>query len=129
MKENVSDTSTTVYFSDVSIDAWYALHVCFAKVKHLIDGYPNGTFQPAGYINFVEAAKIIDNVFALDIKNQETGELWYRPYVQRLSDLHAIPTSIKRFDQVMTRGEMAEIIFRLKADRQNKASTTLSAIY
>lgn len=125
--ENVSVSSTNVFFSDVSKDAWYATSVCFAKVRSLIDGYPDGSYHPADAINFVEAAKIISNVFALDT-TRETGEFWYHPFVKRLSELHAIPVSIKRFDQILTRGEMAEIIFRLKADRTDKTYTTFGVI-
>lgn len=126
LNANISDTATTVFFSDVSKDAWYAIDVCVAKMKHLIDGYPDGTYRPADSINFVEAAKIISNVFSLDIKNPEFGEFWYRPYVQSLSDLHAIPVSITRFDQTLTRAEMAEIVYRLKTDTTKKASTIIS---
>lgn len=126
MRANVPEASNTVFYSDVSKDSWYATDVCFAKIKDLIGGYPDGTYRPANSINFVEAAKIISNVFSLDITNQENGEFWYRPYVQSLSDLHAIPVSIKRFDQILTRGEMAEIVYRLKADKTQKASTIIS---
>lgn len=126
LNENVPATTTTVFFSDVSKDSWYATDVCFAKINHIIDGYPDGTYRPANSINFVEAAKIISNVFSLNIEKNETGEFWYRPYVQRLSDLHAIPVSIKRFDQTLTRGEMAEIVYRLKVDATQKASATIS---
>jgi len=128
VNDSLTETAQTVFFSDVARDAWYATEVCYGKIKHLIDGYPDGTYKPAASINFAEAAKIISNVFSLQIENEETGEFWYRPYVKRLSDLHAIPTSIKRFDQILTRGEMAEIVFRLKADREDKASANFSAI-
>ncbi len=126
--ENISESSNTVFFSDVAKDAWYATHICFAKIRSLVDGYPDGTYRPADSINFVEAAKIISNIFTLDITNVEKGEFWYRPYVKRLSDLHAIPVSIKHFDQIMTRGEISEIMYRLKADREDKTHTTFSAI-
>jgi len=126
LKTNVPDTASTVFFSDVARDSWYATDVCFAKMNSIIDGYPDGTYGPSNSINFVEAAKIICNVFSLDIQNVDTGESWYRPYVQRLSDLHAIPVSITRFAQTMTRGEMAEIVYRLKVNNINKASTIIS---
>ena len=125
---NISASGSTVFFSDVAVDSWYAANVCFAKMRGLIDGYPNGTFRPANNINFVEGAKIIANVFSLEIEDNETGEFWYRPYVKHLSDLDAIPVSITRFDQILTRGEMAEMVFRLKANRQDKASASFSAI-
>lgn len=128
LPENASATEKNIFFSDIPNDAWYGAEACFSKTKGLVNGYPDGTFGPAKYINFVEAAKIISNVFALDVKVEAEGEFWYRPYVQRLSDLHAIPASITRFDQTMTRGEVAEIVFRLKADRADKASASFSSI-
>jgi|CXWL01.1.fsa_nt_gi hypothetical protein len=128
MNLNLGAGTTTVFFNDVSIDAWYASEVCFGKMKRIIDGYPDGTFRPAQSINFVEAAKILSNVFSLEVGLPDTGEFWYVPYVKRLSDLHAIPTSVTRFDQILTRGEMAEIVFRLKADREDKSFQSFDAI-
>ena len=128
LRANVSENAKTVFFPDVAIDSWYAVEVCFAKINRIIDGYPDGTYRPADSINFVEATKILSNVFSLEIKEEATGEFWYRPYVQRLSELNAIPVSIKRFDQTITRGEMAEMVYRLKADREDKASASFGSI-
>jgi hypothetical protein len=128
LKTNVPENVQTVFFPDVDKSVWYASPVCFAKMSRIVDGYPDGTFRPGESINFVEAAKIISNVFSIQVKNEENTEFWYRPYVQSLSDLHAIPTSIKRFDQILTRGEMAEILYRLKADKMDKASATMGSI-
>jgi len=125
---NSPDPQTTVFFSDVAKNAWYATGVCFAKSKQLIDGYSDGTYRPSRSINFAEAAKIISNVFSLSIEGADTGEFWYRPYVQKLSDLHAIPSSIKRFDQTLTRGEMAEMVYRLAQDKTDRQFTTIGAI-
>lgn len=119
---NTLNTSNTVFFSDVSKGTWYAENVCFAKMKDLINGYPDGTFRPADSISFVEAAKIISNVFGLNIDAYLTGEFWYRPYVQSLSDLHAIPTNIRRINQTLSRADMAQIVYRLKVDSTQKAS-------
>lgn len=118
-----TEDSTTVFFPDVAKDAWYATEVCFAKTKRIIDGYPDGMFRPNHTINFVEGAKILSNVFTLEVENEAPGAYWYRPYTQRLSDLHAIPTSITRLDKPLTRREMAEIIFRLKTDKTNASYT------
>lgn len=121
LKEKLADGSETVFFSDVGIDGWYAEAVCTAKSYQLINGYPDGTYRPLRPINFVEAAKIATRVFALDVV-EDKGEFWYKPYVNRLGELNAIPTSIKRLDQQITRGEMAEIVYRLKANRTDKTS-------
>ncbi|MFA7682347.1 MAG: S-layer homology domain-containing protein [Candidatus Peribacteraceae bacterium] len=122
VKTNISDTAKTVFFSDVSKNAWYAENICFAKTKKIIDGYPDGTFHPADSINFVEAAKIISNVFSMGIAEYQKGEFWFRPYVQRLSDLHAIPANIRRVNQTLSRADMAQIVYRLKVDSTQKTN-------
>lgn len=125
---NFEDDEREVFFFDVDREAWYASNVCFAKTRNIISGYPDGTFKPGDPINFVEAAKILANVFSFELEVEDQGEFWYRPYVQRLSELNAIPTTIKGFDQTITRAEMAEMLFRLKTNRRDKAHTTMSAI-
>lgn len=127
VQANTAESSTRVFFSDVSKQAWYANNVCFAKTKNIIDGYPNNTFRPGDAINFVEAAKIIANVFTLNIDAYQTGEFWYRPYVQSLSNSHAIPTSITRVSQNITRGEMAEMVYRLVADASTQSYMTFDS--
>ncbi|MDD5055699.1 MAG: S-layer homology domain-containing protein [Candidatus Peribacteraceae bacterium] len=122
VKTNISAAATNVFFTDVSKDSWYAENICFAKTKQIVDGYPNGTFRPGATINFAEAAKIISNVFSIQIQQEGTAGYWYRPYVQSLSDLHAIPTGITRIGQTLTRGDMAEIVYRLKTDAIRKNS-------
>lgn len=118
--------SSTVFYKDVRMDAWYADQVCIATTRGLIDGFPDNTFGPNKYITFVQAAKIAANVFSFDIKQDEMAADWYVPYVKRLSELHAIPTSIKRFDQMITRAEAAEIIYRLKTNDQTRASASFA---
>ncbi len=99
------------FFSDTPTEAWYAKYICVAKEHGIIDGYPDGTFRPADNINFVEAAKIVVNTFGHTVVEDETT--WYKPYVDKLGDLSAIPMSINTFDQKVDRGEMAEMMYRL----------------
>ena len=108
-------------FLDVSRE-WFAKYVCTAKAGGLIDGYPDGTFRPATNINFVEAAKILSKNFKLPFT--DGTDSWYENYVRALSAKNAIPTSITHFDQPITRGETAEMIYRLSAGVTNKASRT-----
>lgn len=123
------ENSTRLFFADVRQDAWYAQDVCEAVVHELIRGYPDGTFKPQRPISFVEGAKIIARVFSQDVKaEQGFDEKWYTAYVTRLAGENAIPLTIKRFDQPLTRGEMAEIIFRLKTANRTKASMTFEQL-
>lgn len=108
-------------FIDVPATEWYSKYVCTAYANEIVEGYPDGTFKPGDNINFVEAAKII--VEAFDYTTEEfTGADWYVPYVSVLEDKFAIPTTIDDFSSKLTRGEMAEIIYRLKEGVMDKMS-------
>lgn len=99
-------------FSDVK-DQWFASYVCVASKSNLVKGYADGTFKPESEINFAEASKIIANVMALDISTAEEA-VWYKPYVQALSDKSAIPDDVAGFTYNITRGQMSEMIWRVK---------------
>lgn len=119
VKENIDDADPTVFFPDVPREAWFAAPVCAAKVMNFVGGYPDFTFKPANYISFVEAAKILTRVFFGSIAE---GEVWYEPFVRKLADVGSIPPSISGLDVKITRGEMAEMIYRLKAQKTGKTS-------
>ena len=107
-------------FQDVADEEWYAQYVCKASNEGIIQGYEDGTFKPGDNINFVEAAKII--VKAFDYETLER-EVWYEPFVEVLYQKKAIPTAIDAFDKEITRGEMAEMIFRLREEIVHKEYT------
>lgn len=92
---------------------WYLDYVCNAKSDHLINGYPDGSFKPAQNINYAEAAKIIANGFGLT-SSTSTSTPWYKVYVDALVAKDAVPASITTPGQNITRGEMAEMIYRIK---------------
>ena len=108
-------------FSDVQ-EEWFAAYVCGAKEAGLIDGYPDRTFKPEQNISFVEAAKIIVNAFEKETPEME-GE-WYASYVWSLQDLAAIPTDIDTFSSLITRGQMAEMIYRIHSGNKDLPSRT-----
>ncbi len=103
----------TILPADVPATSWFAPYVCRAIESGIISGYPDGKFRPDRTINFAEAAKILSISFAGPDFSQ-TDQQWFRPYVKALDGQHAIPPSIAAFDQSITRGEMAEMIYRLK---------------
>lgn len=119
------DACVETDFSDVSSDQWFAKYICVAKKNNIIEGYPNGTFKPAQNISFVEAAKIIVTSFGYPVS---TDAIWYKPFVMKLSEEKIIPTTVDNLEKNITRGEMAEMIYRLKASIKNKASKTYAAL-
>ncbi|HLG25316.1 MAG TPA: S-layer homology domain-containing protein, partial [Candidatus Gracilibacteria bacterium] len=93
--------------------------------NEIISGYPDGTFKPAQNINFAEASKIVVNAFGYETVDDA---VWYRPYVEKLAELNAIPESIDGFDHKVTRGEMVEMIYRLREKLTDKPSQTYAEL-
>jgi S-layer homology domain len=120
---NEIDTCTwaTINFPEVPKDSWYAPFVCLAVDYIIIDGYPDGTFKPENKINFAEAAKIIVNANSFDVNPE--ADPWYEPYVTVLEYRNASPSSIQHLAANITRGEMAEMMYRLEMEITNKPST------
>lgn len=108
-------------FSDTPGDQWYYNFVIAARCNGLIDGYPDGSFKPSAGINFVEAAKIIVEAFDYTVIQ---GDTWFEGYVRVLEDHNAIPLQIAGFESTVTRGQMAEMIYRLHAEVDTKPSRT-----
>lgn len=123
-KAEIDGCETTV-FNDVPTAQWFAKYVCLAQKKGVIAGYPDGTFKPGNNIKFTEAAKIIANTLYGTVQGAEP---WYRSFVEKLANEKSIPTSIAEFGKEITRGEMAEMIYRLKADVKTKSSQTYASI-
>ena len=111
-------------FSDVAKD-WYAAYVCLGKTKGIISGYDDGAFRPGQNISFVEAAKILANVYGLELG--EDGYNWYEKYVYALQNDSYIPSSISTLSKPITRAEMAELIWRIK--EQKKEQDTIKLIF
>jgi len=110
ISSNINTGSSYVYFPDVSKNSWYAKYVCIAKKNNIINGYPDTQFKPANTINFAEAAKIIINTFGYTLGSDT---IWYKPYIDKLKSLNATPPTVKGPDYNITRGEMAEMIYKL----------------
>jgi peptidoglycan hydrolase-like amidase len=99
-------------FSDVPNGEWFTKYVCLAKQEGIIDGYPDGTFKPAQEINIAEALKITLETFYTNIPNVQ-GE-WFMKYRRYAENNNLFLTD--RWTAMatrLTRGEMAELIYRI----------------
>lgn len=111
-------------FPDVA-NQWFANPICTAKSLGLIDGFPDGYFKPEQNITLAEASKIIVNSFGYETAS---SEVWYERYINKLSSLNSIPKSIDALSDYITRGEMAEMIMRLKLEILSKPSQSLQSL-
>src|SRR3989339_722088 len=110
-------------FKDIPVLEWFAGYVCLAKQEGIISGYSDGDFKPGRYTNFTEASKVIVSAYDFAV-DANSGSVWYEPYVKVLDDRNAIPTTIESLSAKLTRGEMAEIIYRLDNNITDKPSLT-----
>lgn len=110
---------TYIRFPDVSKDTWFAPYICTALKYQIIDGYPDGTFKPEAYINFVEAAKILTSTLIPTDKQIATNlssNPWYSSYISLLGEKKAIPRTISKLNSNVLRSDMAEMVYRLSTD-------------
>ena len=114
-------------FKDVK-NEWYAKYVCTAKKLGYVKGHPDGNFKPADYINFAEASKIITKAHKVTPDETGTNKEWFAGYVNSLAKKKAIPSTVHFFDKNITRGEMAETVWRLKEKKTNKISQDYDSI-
>ena len=121
------DKPTSDCFPDVTKDQWFASYVCYAKEKGFIGGYPDGKFKPADNINLVEASKILVNVLNIPT-NEPKGSEWYSEFIEAMADLKYIPSVFGYFAQSVTRGEMAEMIWRILEKKSDQTSATVAKL-
>lgn len=114
-------------FPDVK-NEWFAKYVCTAKKLGWVQGNPDGTFKPGDYINFAEASKIITKSLNVETDITETNGEWFAGFVKGLEKKKAIPTTVQFFDKDLSRGEMAEVIWRLEEKVEDKVSLDYESI-
>lgn len=107
---NTTSCNTSFNYPDVEINGWYRNYVQKASCLNLVQGYPDGTFGPGNTITYAEVAKIVSEAYSLPVT---TGGLWYSGYLQALETQSAVPRSSISAGDLLTRGEMAHIIYAL----------------
>lgn len=100
-------------FTDITKDDWFYKYICMAVKHGILDGYPDNTFRPGSLVNFAEASKIVVNAFSIKIDSGYEGGVWWRPYVLTLAGIGGLPSTFTDPNQSLTRGDMAEIIYRV----------------
>lgn len=146
---------TVMTFSDVPYDSWYRDYVKMAFAAGIVEGYEDNTFRPTANINFAEAQKIVmEHFFSFDeeyehllyescsldlnsvLLNLEFSEDdWFAPYYflsesRCLLDFGSDAVINMEYEDVnatheITRGDMAELLYRTKAFYDNDVTKYL----
>lgn len=107
-------------FTDVNGE-WFAPHICYGKAQGWVGG--DGAFYPLDGITRAEGLKIMMATFGVDegtIRDTRFGDVekesWYAPYVataERRGWLRGFFEGEFKADEVMTRSEVGELLFRI----------------
>lgn len=110
------DTNAITQFTDLDYNEWYGKTVCTAQTYAIVTGYNDGVFKPDIAVNFAEAATILARSFEVlrTVHHVPEDTVWYRPFIKDLSAIRAIPLSIVGPHALVSRGEIAEMMFRLQ---------------
>jgi hypothetical protein len=108
----------TERLTDVPADAWFAKSICVALRLKLIVRPEDGKLHPGKKVSLAEASKIV--TLAMTQQEPTQAELWYEPYVQSLSRAKAIPATLVSHKSHVSRGELAEMLLRLKQPAEGR---------
>lgn len=121
--QNEINACNDLVFPDVEQSNVFKKYICVANKNNIVNGFSDGTYKSDTKIEFGASAKIIANSFNLNpdlslIDDQNK----FKPYVNRLAERNAIPETVSTINAELNRGEMAELIYRLMENIENKGS-------
>ncbi len=113
-------------FHDVQSGDWFVPYLRTAVNRKLVQGYRDRTFRPQQSVSVAEASKMITVAFGLS--RDWDGPLWYEQYVRALAVRGALPQSVRFAEAPMTRGELAQIMWRLREERSDLPASTAESV-
>jgi len=120
-------------FSDTDSNAWYASALGTAVAKGIVKGYDDGTFRPGSTVNKAEYLKMLFETNGVDLTDSVTAnpyadvpkDAWYAPYayLTNRKNLMDVADDLLKAADGMTRGDVAETIYRFKYVLDNNLVT------
>lgn len=116
--------TSALYFPDVLADAWYLPYLSTAYDLGIIEGYPDGFFRPEQTVNRAEALKMALEVLGMELEfpseepfSDVPEDTWFAPYADYAKTYNIEPAQedgLWHGEENITRGNMAEIVYRLQ---------------
>ncbi|QQS58732.1 S-layer homology domain-containing protein [Candidatus Peregrinibacteria bacterium] len=122
-EEDIFRCNTTEYFfSDVAQGQWFTPYICTAKKNGIISGFGDDTFRGEENVTMYEALKIIFETYEVDTSSYEKPEQeWYEKYIDDAKSTGLLVDASHEANDTITRGNMAELIFRQEVPINEKA--------
>ncbi|MEK7547547.1 MAG: S-layer homology domain-containing protein [Patescibacteria group bacterium] len=119
-------------FTDTPLNKWYIPYLITAKENGMVNGYPDGTFKPDNTINLAEMLKIylesIAETEGIVFETKESNlfndtplDSWYTKYTAYAGEkgiINIYSNNTINPEQELTRGYLAEIIYRMEMSKQ-----------
>lgn len=106
-------------FPDVKTTDWFRAYVGTAKKRGLVKGFKDGRFHPHAQVTRAEFLKMASLAFDIPIDNAEDAQKWYKSYFDFGQAFKILNPSDTDPHESITRGELAEILFRLTKVSEN----------
>lgn len=109
-------------FPDVKHAQWFAVYVCEAKDRGIVEGNPDGLFHPERQVNYAEAVKILVTLhgYSLPLPPPNERWMWYRGYMLAAESHGVLLSETMNPEHPLTRGETVRLAaaFSAQADGQ-----------
>lgn len=99
-------------FTDVSAEAWYARFVCMGLEEKIIERSDTKLFRPHDRLNVGEISAMLAREYELLLTGKT--EPWYASSVEAMGEARALPAGIEAAGEYVTRGQLAEMLWRLE---------------
>lgn len=128
LNEDVTSPAPASCFPDVALQAWYAQAACRGKALGIVSGGPNGKFRAGDAVTLAEAAKMLAVSQNALVEQPSATQEWYDPYLRYLEKKSAIPEEIYYVSQALTRGHVAEVVWRVTEERKDRPAIAASLL-
>src|SRR5690606_9496659 len=119
-----TDGKADINFKDIEKEAWYIPTLMAAVNLGIVEGYPDGTFGPEKNINNAELGKVLLESFGVEVSEELKADPyidvsvrdWFAKYAYIVNKRNLKDTPDNRYQpaRLATRGEVAEMAYRLK---------------
>lgn len=99
-------------FSDVFFSDWFSSYVNTAANLKIVKGFADGKFHPSAQISRAEFLKMVIVSFNIPVEETKENEKWFTPFIKIATDLRLSPYIDQSPHELISRAEVAEIIFR-----------------
>lgn len=116
--------ATPTGFSDVDKDekiSWAIPYISYAVQSKIVNGYPDGTFQPFKEVTYAEAVKMV--VCAVGYGEQvEVTDPWYDGYLKIGRNVGVLDNALSDANTASKRGLVAQLIMNLNKIQERNAN-------